>query len=116
MAALVTDRRSGEAAMPGEALDVPKLIRGHSVTCVGRLASMSREQFVDVIETFGGEYTNAPRGIGHGIRLVVIGQADWPLNRSGQVRPFLRVGRVRKLREGYHFTVLAERLFLEGIG
>src|SRR5688572_12802687 len=64
----------------------------------------------------GGKFTNAVNGIGAGVSLVVIGQADWPLNRSGQVRPFLREARVRKRRDGYRFTVLSERLFLEGIG
>jgi DNA-binding transcriptional MerR regulator len=115
MAALIRDGKNAEA-QASESMDVAALVRGHWVTCVGRLASMSREQFVDVIETLGGKYTNAVGGIGADVSLVVIGQADWPLNRSGQVRPFLRQARVRKLRDGYRFTVLSERLFLEGVG
>ena len=112
MAAMTIDPKNSAADVP----DVMKLVRGRYVTCVGRLASMSREQFIDVIDTLGGKFTNSVNGIGRGVALVVVGQADWPLNRSGQVRPFLREARVRKRREGYRFTVLAERLFLEGIG
>src|SRR6476646_9057244 len=51
-----------------ESMDLKTLVRGHRVTSVGRFASMSREQFLDVIETLGGKYTNAVNGIGAGVR------------------------------------------------
>ena len=115
MAALIRDGKNAHADA-SESMDVATLARGRWVTSVGRFATMSREEFIDVVETLGGKYTNGVGGVGAGISLVVIGQADWPLNRSGQVRPFLRQARVRKLRNGYRFTVLSERLFLEGVG
>ncbi len=101
---------------PPQPPNVMELIARGVVVSVGELATMSREQFADVIETLGGRYSSNSMGVGRGVSLVVIGQRSWPLTRSGQVWQYLRDARVKKLRDGYRFTVLSERLFLEGIG
>jgi tetratricopeptide (TPR) repeat protein len=106
------DVDAGAQALP----DVRSLVHKRTVACVGKLASMTREQFADVIATLGGTFTNSVGGPGRGVSLIVIGQKDWPIGRSGQVWPYLRQARVKKRREGYRFTVLSERLFLEGLG
>ena len=79
MAALIRDGKNADAEA-SESVDATAMVRGHRALgdVRGRLASMSREQFIDVIETLGGKYTNAVGGIGKDVSLVVIGQADWP--------------------------------------
>src|SRR5687767_11599306 len=93
---------SGKAATPGTGMtpakgatpppphdepaeiDVRALVRGKSVAYVGKLASMTPEQFADVVASFGGQYSTGP-AMGAAAAVVVLGQENLPLTRDGDL-------------------------------
>jgi tetratricopeptide (TPR) repeat protein len=106
-------------AVPGQddpaEIDVRALVRGKSVAFVGKLASMTREQFADVVASFGGQYSHGP-GLGAAAHVVVLGQENLPLTRDGDLLRGLRMARVMQRRGGRRITVLPEEQFLAGLG
>jgi tetratricopeptide (TPR) repeat protein len=104
-------RRRDESAE----VDVRALVRGKTVAFVGRLASMTREQFADVVASFGGTYSHGP-GLGVAASVVVLGQESLPLTRDGDLLRGLRMARVMQRRGGRRITVLPEEQFLAGLG
>src|SRR5687768_1484139 len=96
-------------------IDVRALVRGKSVAYVGKLASMTREQFADVVASFGGQYSNGP-ALGAAAAVVVLGQESLPLTRDGDLLRGLRMARVMQRRGGRRITVLPEEQFLAGLG
>jgi len=108
-----TGPRGASRAKP-PAPDVPALVRGRAVTLVGRLASMSRHEFVELVEAHGGRYA---LGIpGEVAPLLVVGQKDLPLTSAGTLPEKLRLVRVKQQREGTNVVVLTEDQFLTGLG
>ena len=106
---------SAMEAAPSEEEDLREFIRNRAVTSIGRFASMSQREFEDLIKECGGRYVSR-RTRPEMLSLVVIGEAEWPLDRSGTLWEYLREARVCKRREGYQFRILSEKLFLEGLG
>ncbi|HZN65300.1 MAG TPA: tetratricopeptide repeat protein [Tepidisphaeraceae bacterium] len=100
-----------------DASDLRPLIRGRYVLLSGRLASMTRDEFVEIVEAHGGNFTNGgPRGPGAGVALVVVGQKDWPLARDGTLPDVLRRTRVMQRRKHARILVLSEEQFLASLG
>ncbi|HEV7302455.1 MAG TPA: tetratricopeptide repeat protein [Tepidisphaeraceae bacterium] len=95
--------------------DVPRLIRGRFVAYTGRLATMTHEQFVDVVGTYGGTYSNGVR-LGIGTGLLVVGQRSIPIGSHGLPTDQLRRARIMKRRARAGLTVLNEEQFLGGLG
>src|SRR5687768_12788040 len=94
--------------------DVKQLIRGRWVALAGRLASMSRDEFAELVEAHGGHHAVA--GAAAGVSLVVVGQKDWPLTRDGTLPDVLRKTRVMQRRESARIVVLSEDAFLQALG
>ena len=94
-------------------MDLPTLIRGRSVALSGRLASMSREQFIDLLEANGARYSGV---VGRGTAAVVVGQKDWPVTRDGVLPPMLRTARKLIRHEHSGIRVVAEDAFLAALG
>ncbi len=94
--------------------DVPQRLLGLKCTSVGKLASMSEQELIELIESQGGYYVR-PWGKLISVRVLIIGEGEWPLTRSGHLQPYLRTARVCKEREGQDITILSERLFLEAL-
>lgn len=93
------------------------LAEGGRVTCVGRLASLTPDQFEDVVHAYGGEVAPAFSGPVRGVRLVVLGQEQLALGPDGTPPEYLRKLRLAKKREGWSYpVVLTEEQFLEGLG
>jgi hypothetical protein len=94
-------------------LDVPALIRGRGVALTGKLASMSREDFVELLDANGARYSGT---IGRGTAVVVVGQRDWPVTRDGILPPVLRTARKLIRHEKSGLRVVSEDQFLEAMG
>jgi tetratricopeptide (TPR) repeat protein len=94
--------------------DLRQLIRGRYVELSGRLASMSAEEFAELVESHGGHYTLA--GAGAGVALIVVGQKDWPLCRDGTLPELLRRTRIMQRRDGVTTLVVSEDAFLQALG
>jgi tetratricopeptide (TPR) repeat protein len=97
-----------------EPLDVAGLLRGGIVTSTGRLASMTHEEFVQLIESYGGRWSPAVRDEDD-IALLVVGQQDWPLTREGMLTQALRDAHAIAHRKS-DLVVLSEERFLDGLG
>src|SRR6476619_2379542 len=97
------NRRSGSDAHLAE------LIRGHTVTSIGRLASMSLEQFQELLASYGAKYTMR---VGRGVEYIVLGEGEWPMTRSGQPLAELRRLRIGKRMDRWPGKVFTERQFL----
>jgi tetratricopeptide (TPR) repeat protein len=100
---------AGRAAPP----DLRQLLRGRYVTCTGRLAWLSHEQFEDVVESLGGRFTH---GLGAGVAALVVGERDLPLNRDGTLAKHLCLARVMERARTLGATILSESQFLRGLG
>ena len=94
--------------------DLRQLIRGQYVGLSGRLASMTQEEFAELVESHGGHYSVA--GWGAGVALIVVGQKDWPLCRDGTLPDILRKTRIMQRREGARTVVVSEDGFLQALG
>ena len=94
-------------------LDVPSLIRGRYVTSVGHFASMTREEFIELLEANGGKHT--PR-VARGVAAVVVGQRDWPLAADGALPEPLRQVRNLIRNERSRIRVISEEQFLSALG
>jgi len=101
-------------AGPADTDDLRAFLRNRAVTSIGRFASMSQQEFEDLIKDCGARYVSR-RTRPDALALVVIGEAEWPLDRSGTLWEYLREARVCKRREGYQFRILSEKLFLEAL-
>ena len=98
---------------PSAKPDIRQAIAGKSVACSGRLASMSREDFAELIESYGGKYTlNVAEGTG----VLVVGQKDWPLTGAGKLPQMLRQARVLTRRRHTPLIVISEDRFLAELG
>ena len=113
-----SDTRTGgtaaTAAREAPRPDLRPLIRGRYVALTGRLASMSRDEFAELVEAHGGHH--ALGGPAAGVALVVVGQKDWPLTRDGTLDPILRKTRILQRRERVRIVVVSEDQFLEALG
>ena len=100
---------------PRKKPDVAALLRRGPVMLVGRLASLTREDFDALVGSFGGKRTF---WLSRSVSLVVVGQRDWPLTADGTLPPNLRVLRAwgRTHAERHTATVLSEDQFLEVVG
>src|SRR5947209_17585546 len=105
MAAKVLDKHS--------AVDIPSLIRGNYVTLVGRPASMNGQEFVELIQANGGKHTYQ---FAAGVRLVVVGQRDWPLTPDGVLSKSLREVHKNIRRRHLGTRVTSEEHFLSALG
>lgn len=90
-------------------------LRGRSVAYTGKLASMSHEQFLDVLAQQGAVYNNGVKlGVGTGV--LVVGQGALPIRGDGLPTHQLRQARVLQRRVGARIRVLTEEQFLSGLG
>jgi tetratricopeptide (TPR) repeat protein len=89
-----------------------RLFEGIEIAIAGRLASMSRVEAIARIRQAGGRYARAP---GPATALLVVGQAQWPLDRSGTPsRSLRRAGRLAE--SGQPIRIVSELDFLESLG
>lgn len=93
--------------------DLADLIRGRTVTSIGRLASMSLEQFQELVASYGARYTVR---VGRGVEYIVLGEAEWPMTKSGQPLAELRRLRIGKRMDRWPGKVFTERQFLDALG
>jgi tetratricopeptide (TPR) repeat protein len=93
-------------------LDIPSLIRGRAVALVGNPATMTTQEFRDLLEANGAK---PARLVGRGVPLVVVGQKSWPVNRDGLLLQGLRLAR-RYIREHSGMKVVSEEQFLTALG
>ena len=96
-----------------QSVDVPGLIRGRSVTLVGRPMSMSRHEFIELLRANGASYQ---ADLWRGVRVVVVGQRDWPPTDRGALPMKLRQARGYMRSEHAQITILSEGQFLAGLG
>lgn len=94
-------------------LDIPSLIRGRYVALVGRPASMSWQEFTELVEANGGRYTPWVR---RGVALVVVGQRDWPLTSRGMLPDNLRIARRLIRDEHANIRIVSEEVFVTELG
>jgi tetratricopeptide (TPR) repeat protein len=95
-----------------EALPLVERLRGATVCYVGRLATMTHEEFLDVVSRHGGNYGEVrDRGI------MVVGEGDWPLSGGGDSldKKLRTLERLEQRAEG-GVEVIGEEQFLEGLG
>jgi tetratricopeptide (TPR) repeat protein len=97
----------------GGGKDLAEQLRGRSVTRVGRLASMTAEQFEELTASYGARYTSR---VGRGVAFVVLGEGEWPMTPSGLPLSELRQLRIGKRLDHWQTTVLTERQFLDALG
>ncbi len=88
------------------------LICGKRVGCTGQLASMSEEEFKDLVESSGGIFA----ANSDDASLLVVGQRDWPLTSEGELPQPLSRARAGNPRRQSRVTVLPEEDFLSGLG
>ena len=100
-------------AAPGAAPDVRKLLRGRWVYLAGRPASMTHDEFVELVESYGGRVS--ANTLGAGVSLLVVGQKDWLLAKDGSLPPALRQARVMQRREHASLVVMSEEQFLAAL-
>ena len=103
-------RGSSEAA---HAPDVRQLIRGRYVALAGRTASMTRDEFEELVEAHGGRVNVG--GLAAGVSLLVVGQKDWLLAKDGSLPPVLRQARVMLRRQPAALAVMSEEQFLAAL-
>jgi tetratricopeptide (TPR) repeat protein len=94
--------------------DVRQLVRGRYVALAGRLASMTRDDFVELVEAHGGRLASG--GPAAGVALVVIGQKDWLLSKDGLLNNVLRQARVMQRRRRAPLVVMSEEQLLASLG
>jgi tetratricopeptide (TPR) repeat protein len=100
---------------PGQ--DLSGVIRGKYVTYTGRLASMTHEDFVEVVEAHGGRYGPSAGGrLPRGGSILVVGEENWPLTPQGTLSAPLRQARILKRKENVRTLILSEEQFLAGLG
>jgi len=102
---------AGSSPATADTDDLRAFLRNRAVTSIGRFASMSQQEFEDLIKDCGARYVSR-RTRPDALALVVIGEAEWPLDRSGTLWEYLREARVCKRREGYQFR----RVFSNVVG
>src|SRR5689334_12770799 len=100
------DAMTATPPAPPPPQEVLRLIRGRWVERVGEFASMTREEFQELVEAHGGQVASGR--LGAGVGLLVVGQKDWLISRDGLPFPLLRRARVATLREGRSLVVLSE--------
>ena len=88
-------------------------IRDRSVAIDGQLAYLSREQFEDVVESFGGHATNH---FGPGVAVLIIGDKTLPLTHYGTLTNHLRRARVLERVRTLGALIVRERDFLLRLG
>jgi tetratricopeptide (TPR) repeat protein len=103
---------SANLTIPAKA-DFASLLRGRSVALTGRLASMTRDDFVELIESHGARYTTH---VGVGTGYLVVGQRDLPLQPVGTLPDTLRKALVLTRRGQAALRVMAEEQFLAELG
>lgn len=87
----------------------PAPLRDQSIAITGRLASMTREEAIDLIRECGGTYRARP---GRDCRWLVVGQEGWAGRAQGETTRHLE--RARDLRhEGVSLEIVEEQEFLE---
>jgi tetratricopeptide (TPR) repeat protein len=106
---------TADLLQPSRTRDLAALIRNKAVTYVGHLATMTHEQFVEIVEARGARYSRSDQQLGVGVILLVIGQNDWPILRYGGLPERLRRARVIQDRVHSKLTIVSEREFLEGL-
>jgi DNA-binding transcriptional MerR regulator len=109
-----TPRNAAVVGGAAPTADVRQLIRGRYVALAGQLASMTREEFVEIVEAHGGHVVFGRPGAG--VVLLVVGQKDWLLTRNGTLDARLRETRVMLRRGKVRLLVLSEEQFLEALG
>jgi len=93
--------------------NLAQLIKGRSVVLTGKLASMSRQDFVELVESYGGRVSLT---LAAGTALIVVGQRSWPLHESGWLPETLRKARVMIKKGGARLKILPEEKFLAELG
>lgn len=95
--------------------DLAARIKGRSVGYTGSLATMTRDEFEEIVTRFGGRFSNTIQ-VGRGLGFLVVGERTWPITRDGVLNQQLREARILAMREGSRITVLSERQFLDALG
>ncbi|HTL29010.1 MAG TPA: tetratricopeptide repeat protein [Tepidisphaeraceae bacterium] len=90
-------------------------IRNRYVTYTGKLATLSHEQFVQIVEDCGARFISGNK-LGAGVALIVVGQGRLPINRHGYLTDSLRQARILKREGKARITVLQEEQFLDALG
>lgn len=89
-----------------------RTLSGKVIAITGKLASMTREEAVRLIEHAGGRYVAIPGADTHWL---VVGIEGWPLRRDG--KPTRSLERAHELeRDGHSIRVLGEPEFLAAAG
>jgi tetratricopeptide (TPR) repeat protein len=83
------------------------------VALTGRLASMTKEEFTELVESFGGKYATR---LGGSTRVLVVGQRDLPIQPTGTLPATLRKARVLKRKDEDQLRIMSEEQFLADLG
>ena len=87
-------------------------LSGQVISLTGRFASMTQDEFADLIRKLGGQVAQSPH---RKVTCLVTGQEGWPLGSDGQ--PTQNLLRVRRLQsEGFAIEILTEEAFLQRAG
>jgi tetratricopeptide (TPR) repeat protein len=95
--------------------NMPLTIRGKTAAYVGELASMTHEEFVDIVERHGGKCTD---GAQDHIAVLVVGGQGWPIRPDATLPDSL----IRQLTSQFDkrkqptAVILSERQFIGGLG
>lgn len=98
---------------PARERTLADLLKGNTVCYVGRLATMTHDEFIEIALRHGGQFAEESTG---GSGVMVVGEGDWPLADGDTLDKKLKVldGLERRAQAGLH--VLSEDQFLEGLG
>lgn len=87
-------------------------LQGKQVSFTGRLATMTRAEAVDLVHSFGGEFSKSVTKDTH---CIIVGQEGWPLRIDGGLTRKLE--KARKLKQaGCDIDIVPEEDWLERLG
>lgn len=89
-----------------------RALHGQHVAITGRLASMTRDEAVSLLEGSGGEYDRTP---GAETSYLVVGEAGWPLREDGRLTQSLELAQELKAH-GAAISIVSETEFLILLG
>jgi DNA-binding transcriptional MerR regulator len=102
--------RAGGKSRPSEQ-SLAKILRGSTAGYAGKLATMTHEEFVEIVAKHGAKY-GQPGAAG----VMVIGEGDWPLGGGDTLDKQFKALEGLERRAAGGLRVVSEEQFLEGLG
>jgi tetratricopeptide (TPR) repeat protein len=107
----IPDNKAMEATMN----NIAGMIRGKTAAYVGELASMSHEEFEEIVDRHGGRYTDGEKD---NIAVLIVGSKGWPIGPDAMLPESLiqQLSMQFDNRRKPTAVILSERQFIDGLG